>query len=625
MLDRQWKPIADQQILSGREVNREFIGLADVTGFLRRYALLIIACLTVGLLAAAFYVATTDPTYTARTQILIEPKIPQILQQQAAAEVNLSLDTAQVESQIAVMHSQKIATMVIKALNLQDDLTFNQSRSPTLPQRLRKLEALAISSFALDETPWYGALRNRIERYVELDGEAPRAELPEFEARQRTMAIFTDGLDIRRVGVSYAIDISFSSRDAQMAADIANGLASAYVREQLENKASAAREGGLWLETRMKELRTQMNSATQTAQEFRAKHDYRIGSQLGPNDANLRIEQDIGGPTLEELEVTADTYRKMYESFLAAYTNSVSRQSYPVADARVITEAARPLYPSQPRSKLVLAFGVLGGGIIGLGLAFLRLTQDRTLRSPRQLQESLGLECVGELPPVSKQRGFGRPDEVARSPRSNYADSLRRVMTAISLADVTQPIRTVGVTSALPGEGKSTCASNLAILYTRAGLRTLVIDTDITHATLSARLLPPRTGLVEVEGGEETVSRSIRPATTGGFDILPSADVEASRLLAPKCLQALLADLPGYDMIIVDLPPLSSGAEKLAISATLDGVVLVVEWGKTPLDLVLELSRSLQANKAPIIGVLMTKVRALSPRRYTRLNSRRAY
>ena len=128
----------------------------------------------------------------------------------------------------------------------------------------------------------------------------------------------------------------------------------------------------------------------------------------------------------------------------------------------------------------------------GIGVAFLRHTLDRSVRSPRQVREDLGLECIGELPAVSGRRGgFARLDEVARSPQSRFSESLRSVKTAISLADSGHPIRSIGVTSALPGEGKSLCASNLAMLYVRYGMRTLVIDA--TPSLRVERRLPRHT------------------------------------------------------------------------------------------------------------------------------------
>jgi uncharacterized protein involved in exopolysaccharide biosynthesis/Mrp family chromosome partitioning ATPase len=613
----QWPSLADQQ----SPLDREFIGLSDITAFLRQYIHSIAGCLGIGILGAGLYIATTDPIFTARTQILIEPKIPQLLQQ-PAAEVNLSLDTAQVESQIAVMRSEKIARMVIDELKLLDDPKFNQWRSPTMADRVRNLtaaiaDALGFKASGKTQVPAPSA---------EVPASGSADELPpetsEFERSRRTMRIFQDGLDIRRVGVSYAIEISFRSPDAEEAAKIANATANALVREQLETKAAAAREGGAWLERRIKELRTQMNTATQVAQEFRAKHDYRVGRQLGAAIVEGQVIYDEqaseDGPTLEELEVTADTYRKMYESFLQAYTSSVSRQSYPVADARVITAATRPLVPSHPRRKLVMVFGALTGIMVGVALAFVRHTLDRTIRSPRHVREEFGLDCIGELPAVKGRKGgFALLDEVAKYPQSNYSKNLRTVTTAISMADTAHPIRHLGITSALPGDGKSSCASNLAMLYSMRGMRTLVIDADIFHSTLTNRLLAAPSTPEKHGTFAESTARFIAPAVNRGFDLLRSPVSAAKDLLVSNNMQTLLQDLQCYDMVIVDLPPLTSGAESLAVSSLLDGVILVAAWGQTPAHMLGELVRLMQATKTPIIGVLMTKVRIMSTRRYS--------
>lgn len=625
MLERRWPPIAEQRNLLRQELDREFISLADIVAFARRYILSIVAFIGLGLLGAGFYIATTDPIFTAGTQILIEPKISQLLQQQTA-EVNLSLDTAQVESQIAVMQSEKIAKMVIDELGLLDDPGFNQSRSPTMGDRFERLGTIIATATGLQDSPGFQSVADFIGKNLPFWGaDEPPPVLSEFQRNRRTMDIFQSSLGIRRMGVSYAIEISFSSQNAEEAAKIANAMAEAFVREQLETKASAAREGGAWLERRIKELRTQMNTATQIAQEFRARHDYRVGRPIetAPAEGQAAPEGDqagIDGPTLEELEVTADTYRKMYESFLQAFTSSVSQQSYPVADARVITPATPPLTISNPRKKLVMAFGALAGIMAGVGFAFARHTLDRSVRSARQIRDEIGLECIGELPAVNNRRGgFARLDEVARSPRSRFSDGLRDVKTAISLADATHPIRCLGVTSALPGDGKSSFASNLAMLYAMSGMRTLVIDADIYHAALTTRLVTsPPLVTTETRGGSELITRQIASVSNQWFDILPSSTSDANHLLAPKNMQTLLPDLQAYDMVVVDLPPLTSGIEKLAIGPLLDGVIIVAEWGKTPMDMVSELSRSLRATKTSIIGVVMTKVRIPSARRYRR-------
>ncbi|TJW32409.1 MAG: ATPase, partial [Mesorhizobium sp.] len=190
--------------------------------------------------------------YTARTQILIEPKIPRNLQQQPA-EVNLSLDTAQVESQLAVLRSQKIAMMVIDDLGLMDNPTFRDMHGPTIGERFRRAWMSVVEAGGLDTS--YAALTNFFQRALpwpdRIETNSPQLE---SERRRSAVEIFNDGLDVQRVGVSYAIDISFQSLDPALAARVANATAEAFVREQVQTTTKAAGEGIAWLERRMREV-----------------------------------------------------------------------------------------------------------------------------------------------------------------------------------------------------------------------------------------------------------------------------------------------------------------------------------------------------------------------------------
>ncbi|UCI29376.1 GumC family protein [Mesorhizobium sp. B4-1-4] len=600
----QWPLATNQQA----NAEQEFIGLSDITGFLRHYVGTVTACLAAALLVAWFYNATTDPVFTASTQILIEPKLPQHLQE--GGEVNLSLDTAQVESQIAVMQSEKIASMVIDQLKLIEDANFNRPQAPVLVERFRKIKDVTVEALGLQKNASLIALWG----HLGLGDPQSSAKLTDYQKSRLSMLIFRNGLDVRRVGVSYAIDISFTSADPEGAAKIANATADAFVHEQIDTKAEAAKEGGAWLEKRLQQLRTQMNAAMARAQEFRSRHDYSVGNGPGDGDG---INPE---PTLEELEVTADTYRKMYESFLQAYTNSVSQQSYPVADARVITAATAPLSPSAPKPKLVLAFAGVAGLIVGIGLSFARHSFDWTIRSPRHIRDNLGIECIGELPPAGKYREFGNVDEVTRYPWSRYSQSLRKLRTEISLAETSHPVRFLGLTAVSNSSQKSSVASNLATLYSMSGLKTLLIDADVRSSTITTRLL----GRLSIQATEcqDHVQFNIMRAPGRPFDVLPSSVVDAKNLLVPRNMQAVLSDLSAsdpaayqpaaYDIVIVDLPTLVSGADDLIVGSVLDGVVLVAEWGKTHVDTLGELVRILQATRTQILGALLTKARAMT-------------
>lgn len=326
---------------------REFISLSDINRFIRQYFWTIAGPLLLSVAAACVYLFFATPIFIARSQILIDPKTP-ILREQTG-EVNFSLDSAQVESHIAVLRSEKIAAAVIAKLGLQDDPEFQDT------------SRLNIGKLLATHVP-----------------EENNAESDFVKARGAITA-FSTGLVIRRVGLSYAIEIAFSSASPDKAALIANATAEAYLRDQIQSKSESARQASRWLEVRLAELRTQMNIATHRVQAFRAKHDYSVDVRpedvVEPNrlqTSNTNIDVGPKKPTLEELETTAETFRKIYESFLQAYTASVQRQSYPVSDARIITLAARPLTKSYPRTTLVLALALLVGLTMGFALAIAR-------------------------------------------------------------------------------------------------------------------------------------------------------------------------------------------------------------------------------------------------------------
>lgn len=590
---------SSQFLSSSRQAaaGQEFIGLSDITGFLRRYMRTILVCLAAALVVAWFYNSTTDPVYTATTQLLIEPKLPQHLQQ-GGKEVNLSLDTAQLESQIAVIQSEKIASMVIEELGLVDDPGFNKPQTPARSERFARIKAIIVAALGLEGSDWLAAIE---QRFSATDEEP--VLLSDFQRQRLTSTTFHKRLDVRRVGVSYAINISFTALDPEDAAKIANATASAFVREQIETKAEAAKQGGHWLETRLVELRGQMNEAMAEAQTFRSRHDYRV------ENASNGKERGENQPTLEELEVTAETYRKMYESFLQAYTNSVSQQSYPVADARVITSAMPPLVASAPRPKLMLAFAAAAGIMLGIGLAFIRHTFDWTIRSPAHIRDNIGVECIGELPPGGKWRSSARIDEVVRYPHSRYSHNLRNARTEISLAETDHPIRFLGITAIASDSPKTAIASNLAALYAMSGLKTLVIDADVQRATMSSRLLG-QTGAAR-EKLQETLELNIIKAPGRSFDMLSAMVADASNLVAPRSMQAFLSGLSTYDMVIVDLPAFASGPDRLSVSSVLDGVVVVAEWGKTQTDTLGDLARTLQASRTGLLGVLLANSPAI--------------
>jgi Mrp family chromosome partitioning ATPase len=142
-----------------------------------------------------------------------------------------------------------------------------------------------------------------------------------------------------------------------------------------------------------------------------------------------------------------------------------------------------------------------------------------------------------------------------------------------------------------------------------SGMRTLVIDADIFNSKLTKVFAPDAaTRLIDPVQNCEQVKECIVPAGTAPFDLLP-ATKNSNDILSSQHMQSLLKSVfQAYDIVIVDVPPANPMVDWLAFSHLLDAVVVVAEWGRTPLDLLSEMLRTLRMTKALILGVIMTKV-----------------
>jgi capsular exopolysaccharide synthesis family protein len=598
---------------------REYVTRSDIAHLVRRNASTIAGSILVCLTAAALYVLLAQPMFTAHAQLLIDRKLSQALRETAS---DASYGSPEVESQIAVLRSEELALNVIKKQGLLADIE---------PQggQLSGLRALIARIFG------------RKESAPESDAERSREAIARFEA----------GLDVHRVGISYAIDVYFSARDPQSAARIANSTVEAYLQNLLDTRAAASKVASQWLEERVGQLRAQMNSAARRLQEYKARRDYRIFKRSDQPTESAGHEPswaDGGATTLDELEATARTTHRIYESFYQAFTEAVQRESYPVSDARIISRATIPDRKSSPKTILILTLGALIGTLAGFGIALVRHSLDHFVRSPRQIRDEIGFECLAQIPEV----GIGREPTLLRfkrgvaslikrsvapvaaedhafsavidTPFSPFSEGLKRLKTGLTLASRGRALRCIGITSISAHEGKTTIAVNLAAQMAMSGVRTLLIDADARNSTLSRQFAPSaRQGVLDVLRGESDLPGVVVPVKKTGVGFLPIAtktdDAGRGDLLASEEMAALLQRASEtYAAVIVDLPPLRMAAEAIAISALLDGVIILAEWEKTPMYMLMDAAQSLRNAQAHVVGAAITKVAVRAAEYYTK-------
>ncbi|GJD65465.1 GumC family protein [Methylobacterium frigidaeris] len=591
----------------------------DILAFLRRRRARILACALAGAALGALYALASTPVYTARAQLVIDSKMPPLFAE-PGGEARFAIDTGQIANQVAILRSEKVARMVIDKLGLRGDPEF-AGATLRLPAWAAAAQGRAVALFESARAAFKGAT-GRAE--AEADGG--------LEAERRLLDTFAARLDVRRAGLAYALDISFAARDPQKAADIVNAVVEQFLREKMEARVEASRFATDWLNERVDRFRTQMNTAIRAVQEFRATHNYRIrrsrrddadgpvasaGTQIVP-----RAPADDEPGTLEELESAAETSRKVYESLLVVLAEAVQRQSAPVADSRVITAATRPLFRSNPGLRLTMPAGAVAGAGLFVAFGVAGLLLDGRARSRRQVRAATGRDCLGWIParpaglPGLRRRGL--TDEARLC--AGLAEGLQWTRLSLASANHAVPLRTIGLTAAgrTCGRTKALAAIELARLYAAAGGRALVIDADAADPVLrtpASRDFGAGEGIVaDLRGFGTRASETWRThvsALNEGCDVLPLAHeaLSSPHWLGSPAMEALLTSLcDAYDVVIVDLPPVGRSAATVALAPLLDGVVLMTEWGRTPLRTLTEACEALEHARARILGTITTEV-----------------
>ena len=196
-----------------------------------------------------------------------------------------------------------------------------------------------------------------------------------------------------------------------------------------------------------------------------------------------------------------------------------------------------------------------------------------------------------------------------QNPKSPISESYVKLRTNIELSAVDGPLQTIMITSANSGEGKSTTASNLAVVYAQADKKVLLIDCDLRKPSAHQYfMVSNRSGLTSVLVHQQALEIAIKETFISNLHLLPSGPIppNPSELLSSKRMAELFQTLRGrYDIIIVDTPPLMAVADAQIVSTICDGVILVLSSGQVKREMALKAKASLVHAKARILGIVL--------------------
>jgi len=202
---------------------------------------------------------------------------------------------------------------------------------------------------------------------------------------------------------------------------------------------------------------------------------------------------------------------------------------------------------------------------------------------------------------------------VVGSPFSRFAEAFRTIKVSIDVFALAQRNKTVGITSTLPNEGKSTVAANLARLIAHAGGKAILVDGDLRNPSLTKALSPEaEIGLLEVLSGKRSLTEAIWTDTATSLAFLPMVAKarlsHSNEILASAAMKQLVDGLREvYDYILIDLPPLTPVVDVRATTQIIDSYLFVVEWGRTDADVVARALGSAPLVYERLLGVVLNK------------------
>jgi capsular exopolysaccharide synthesis family protein len=198
------------------------------------------------------------------------------------------------------------------------------------------------------------------------------------------------------------------------------------------------------------------------------------------------------------------------------------------------------------------------------------------------------------------------------SVRSTRAEALRQLRTNLRFVDVDQPTRAMAITSACPGEGKSTTACNLAIVLAEAGKRVVLVDADLRRPRLAEYLdLEGAIGLTNVLAGQIRVETALQHWGSTGVFVLASGSIppNPSELLGSRNMADLVAALSAaFDVVIIDTPPLLPVTDAAVLATAVDGTLLVTRHGHTTTSQARQAAEALRAVEGRVLGTVLNMV-----------------
>jgi capsular exopolysaccharide synthesis family protein len=336
--------------------------------------------------------------------------------------------------------------------------------------------------------------------------------------------------------------------------------------------------------------------------------------QGGLNEDNVALVR------LNELERDSEASRAVYESFLRRYHEVANQGQLETSSVQLISLARVPDRRSSPRLLLSLLIALALATAAGIGLALLAELFDDTIRNADQVEQQVGARVLTTVPalPGSAVEGLAASERhpagyVLNYPMSGAAEAFRVLLTHLSSWRTPENLRfVVAMSSALPGEGKTTSTLALGRVAALAGYSVLVVDCDLRRRSLTTMLdAKPEHGLLDVLSGKAQWNQVVALDEKSGAKIiaLPETAAAVHAGIDAVAMKTFLAEVRAHhQLVLLDCPPVLAVAEARVVAALADCVVVIARANKTPKPVLQSALDQLDLGGANIAGVVVNAV-----------------
>ncbi len=625
--------------------------LQDYVKVIMRRRWIILTFFTIFVVAALIVSLKQIPIYKSTTTILIEPRSPKVISVKEVTSMGArdrgggrSGYQGYYDTQYKLIKSKLILKKAVASLGLEYSNRPRKKGNSLLIKGKMFLKKV-VASIGLE----YGNKTNK--------------DLDNNDKKRNLVRKLFSAVKVNPVDKSQLVKISAEDPDPEMAAKIANSVADAYIRQNIERNINTASNAADWLSTKIGEQRQKLKDAELALAKYRQEHKINIlpGTQGGQSaNENVRAayaklqallanqsqrytnehpkiielkaqinslrnkisgleDIDKSNITIEYkvLERDVQTNKHMYNILVSRLkeidlSSSLNVNNISIIDRAEVTK--RPIKPNLPKN---MSVAVIMGLFMGTGLGFFVDYLDRTIKSPQDIKNILESRFLGSIPEIKENNDIKKDKIVSLDTKSPISEAYRDIRTEILylMTNETKDNASAAllITSAEPKAGKTMTTTNLGIALSQKGIRVLVVDTDLRKPQIHKIFgLDMKSGLSEYLLRDIALDSIIKDTDIENLKIVTSGKIPANpaEILSSAKMKQFIGDAKQkFDFLLFDSPPVTSVTDAVILADMVDALIQVVRSAKANIPVTLRAKEKLSNTGAKVLGVILNDLK----------------